>query len=356
MTISKRSAVLAAALLALGLLNGFPSYAADDLETGIQEVAKQLSAAMVGGKVKKVAIVEFPDLNGYQSALGQFIAEELITQLSIGANAGQFDVVERRQLMRVLQEQELSDSSLFDAQSISKIGKILGIEAIITGSIADLGTDVKINARVISVETAKVFGAASAKIPKNDTVLGLMRQNAGLANQAGVTPTTGGARPSPRPMQRTGVSFQNRFLRIDVTSLTVSKDKRKATVSLMFQNITTNDIFLAFDKQNYKCNATLIDNIEAVVPVGDDGEVFVTGLKCTQPVMERYGTTIEIQKQEFTRFEPGAKAPVILTFQMESDPKGFTGSSFTFSAEMLDLVEDQSRRFTVGISDIELFK
>lgn len=207
----------------LALLITKPVHAAQDLEGGIQEVAQQLSAALGSGKVKKLAIVEFPDLNGYQSALGQFIAEELITQLSIGANAGQFDVVERRQLARVLQEQELTDSSLFDAQSISKIGKILGIEAIITGSIADLGTDVKVNARAISVETAKVFAAASTKIPKTDTVLQLMRQNAGLASQGAVS-TAAGLRPAQ--VQRAGLFFQNGFLRIDVTSFTVSKDKK----------------------------------------------------------------------------------------------------------------------------------
>lgn len=349
MTVSKRSALLAAALLALGLLSGFPSYAADDLETGIQEVAKQLSSAMVGGKVKKVAIVEFPDLNGYQSALGQFIAEELITQLSIGANAGQFDVVERRQLTRVLQEQELTDSSLFDAQSISKIGKILGIEAIITGSIADLGTDVKINARVISIETAKVFGAASAKVPKNDTVVGLMRQSAGLAAQSGIASITGGARASSRPLQRAGIFFENNFLRIDVTSLTVSTEKKKAILSLMLHNIAPHDIFLAVEEAAVGgwavCKATLIDNVDAVVSVDSNS---MAGLKC---IRRR-----EDNKEDYTRFEPGRKLPLVLTFVAGSNSNGFTGNLFTLSIEMLDLFENQPRRFTVGISDIELLK
>lgn len=354
MTTPKCSAAIASVLTLFGLFVSLPSYAAEDLETGIQEMAKQLSAAMGGGKVKKIAVVEFPDLNGYQSALGQFIAEELVTQLSTGSNAGQFDVVERRQLARVLQEQELTDSSLFDAQSISKIGKILGIEAVVTGSIADLGTDIKINARAISVETAKVFAAASTKIPKNETVLGLMRQNAGVTQ--GVSSGATAGRPVPRPAQRSGVSFQNGFLRIDVTSITVSKDKKKAILSLMLQNIAPHDIFIAMEETSYGCSATLIDNVDAVVPVGHDGEVFVTGMKCTEPVQERYGTSIETQKQEFSRFEPGSKAPVILTFETQSTSNGFTGNIFTFSAEMLDLFEDRSRRFTVGISDIELIK
>ena len=331
----------------LALLITKPIHAAQDLEGGIQEVAQQLSAAMGSGKVKKLAIVEFPDLNGYQSALGQFIAEELITQLSIGANAGQFDVVERRQLARVLQEQELTDSSLFDAQSISKIGKILGIDAIVTGSIADLGTDVKINARAISIETAKVFAAAATKIPKTDTVLQLMRQNAGPASQGAVSAATG---LRLTQVQRAGLFFQNSFLRIDVISFTISKDNKKAILSLSIENITSQDIYLATDGCD---GSTLIDSSGAVVPEGSKGRVFVTGLQCGYADLVATLAAYEDERRKFARFEPGTKTPVVFTFQ-STEETVFAGNLFTFSAEMLDLVENKARRFTVGISGIEL--
>ena len=59
--------------------------------------------------------------------------------------------LERRQLARILREQELTASSLFDADNIAELGQMLGIDALVTGSIADLGASVKINARAISV-------------------------------------------------------------------------------------------------------------------------------------------------------------------------------------------------------------
>jgi TolB-like protein len=325
-----------------------PAFAADDLEAGVKEISQQLASAMGGGKVKKLAVVEFPDLNGYQSSLGQFIAEELITQLSTGANAGQFDVVERRQLTRVLQEQELTDSSLFDAGSISKIGKILGIDTIVTGSIADLGTDIKINARAISVETAKVFAAAAAKVPRNDTVLGLMRQNAGVASESIGSMTQGKSPISARPVQRAGVFFQNGFLRIDVNSITLSKDKKMAVLAVNFQNITQRDIFIAVEGAPYTndCNATLIDNAGTVVPVGSDGGVLVTGIKCAG---------FDYPKEYFVQLQPGIKTPVIFTF-VAKNQNAFAGNVFSFSVGMLDLFEEHPRRFTVGISDIDLLR
>ncbi len=314
-----------------------PLSAAQDLEGGIQEIAQQLSSSMGGGKVRKLAVVEFPDLNGYQSALGQFIAEELVTQLSIGTNAGQFDVVERRQLARVLREQELTESSLFDAASISKIGKILGIEAIITGSIADLGTDVKINARAISIETAKVFAAASTKFAKTETVLQLMRQNAGLANPQKGMPTS--------TVQRSGVFFENNLVRVDVAAFALSKDKKTATLSLTFQNITQEDVYLALD---YSA-ATLIDNAGTAVPVNYNGEVHVTGLKYADPSIYGY----ESEGPKFTKFGSNIKTTIIFTF-LGSGNVAFSGNVFSFSTEALELVEKQASRFTIGLSGIEL--
>lgn len=154
-----------------------PVFAASDLEEGVQELAQQISKNMTTGNKKKIAIIEFSDLNGNISAFGQFLAEELITQLFM-ISPGQFEVVERRQLMKVLNEQKLSMTGLLDAKAMESVGKILGIEAIVTGSLADLGNDIKVNARLIGVDTAKVFAVASTKIPKVGTVANLIAKEA----------------------------------------------------------------------------------------------------------------------------------------------------------------------------------
>ncbi len=151
--------------------------ASADLESGISELAQQISKNMTETGKKKIAIIEFSDLDGNITAFGQFLAEELITQLFM-ISPGQFEVVERRQLMKVLSEQKLTMSGLLDAKAMESVGKILGIEAIVTGSIADLGNNVKVNARLIGVDTAKVFAVAATKIPKVGTVAELIKKQA----------------------------------------------------------------------------------------------------------------------------------------------------------------------------------
>lgn len=330
---------------AIHLLLSSPSEAqsAKDLETGIRDLAAELSQGMTG-QVKKLAVVEFPDLNGYQSTLGQFIAEELITQLSVGKAPNKFDVVERRQLARVLKEQELTDSSLFDAASIAKIGKILGIDAIVTGSIADLGSEVKINARAISIESAKVFTAAATKIAKNDTLQQLMRQSTGPAlDNGGVISKSG----IPHVIQRSDVYFQNDFLRIEISSAAMSKTKNRLTLSLVFQNTSKEEILLAMVSGYAEaCRARVVDNSGIVVPSREYEErVMVTGLHC----IDRG----EDKAENYTRLSPGAKTPVVLAF--ESRGEQFGGDRISFSAELLRLTQGGTySRFTVGLSDVEI--
>ncbi|HDO25051.1 MAG TPA: hypothetical protein ENG95_00215 [Nitrospirae bacterium] len=153
------------------------AFAASDLEEGVSELAQQISKNMTETGKKKIAIIEFSDLDGNINAFGQFLAEELITKLFM-ISPGQFEVVERRQLMRVLQEQKLTMSGLLDAKAMESVGKILGIDAIVTGSVTDLGNTVKVNARLIGVDTAKVFAVATTSIPKVGTVEELFKKQA----------------------------------------------------------------------------------------------------------------------------------------------------------------------------------
>ena len=194
---------------------------ATGLEEGIKELATQILSTMKSSDTKKIAVVEFTDLNGRESVLGQFIAEELVTQMFMVA-PGQFDVVERSQLKKIMAEQKLGSTGLFDPETIAAVGKMLGIQAIVTGSIADLGTDVRINARLIAMDTAKVFAAAAAKVPKQGPIEELLRQ-AGL--QPAYGPPVGGGKEAGRQQQRPDVYFQNKDLRVEVQSIGLSKDK-----------------------------------------------------------------------------------------------------------------------------------
>jgi curli biogenesis system outer membrane secretion channel CsgG len=123
--------------------------------------------------------------------IGKGIADMLVDRL---VKDGSYSVIERKELDKVLGEQNFSNSNRADPSSAAKIGKVLGVSAIIIGSITQFGRDdhstnigggavggltrgfgiggvgkreakavVEISARMISTDTAEILAVASGK-------------------------------------------------------------------------------------------------------------------------------------------------------------------------------------------------
>lgn len=112
--------------------------------------AATLCAATVQAQQKKrVAVMNF-DYATVQSAVsaifgtnqdvGKGIADLLVDKL---VSDGTYSVIERQALDKILAEQNFSNSDRADPASAAKIGKVLGVDAIIIGSITQFGRDDK---------------------------------------------------------------------------------------------------------------------------------------------------------------------------------------------------------------------
>jgi curli biogenesis system outer membrane secretion channel CsgG len=75
---------------------------------------------------------------GTQTNIGKGISDLLVDKLT---NDGTYRVIERNAIAKVMSEQNFSNSDRVDAASAAKIGKILGVDAIITGDITQFGRD-----------------------------------------------------------------------------------------------------------------------------------------------------------------------------------------------------------------------
>jgi curli biogenesis system outer membrane secretion channel CsgG len=75
---------------------------------------------------------------GTNEDIGKGIRDLTVEKL---VNGGKYSVIERAMLDRIMQEQNDSNSDRFDSNSAAKIGKLLGVDAIIVGSITKFGRD-----------------------------------------------------------------------------------------------------------------------------------------------------------------------------------------------------------------------
>src|SRR5207302_3918594 len=158
-----------ALLLCLGHVAGHV-HAQATLDQRMGELSKQISDGLTENQKRTIAVVEFSDLRGNVTDFGRFIAEELITRLY---QTKKFKVIERQLLNKVIAEQKLSLTGVIEQSAAQRLGKVLGVGAIASGTITDLGKALRVNARLIDTATGEIFAVASAEVIKDDAVLTL---------------------------------------------------------------------------------------------------------------------------------------------------------------------------------------
>jgi curli biogenesis system outer membrane secretion channel CsgG len=108
-----------------------------------------LAATASAQEKRRVAVMDFDyatvkdsvsSIFGTNADVGKGIADLMVDRL---VNGGVYSVIERKALDKIVAEQNFANSDRADASSAAKIGRILGVDAIIVGSITQFGRDDK---------------------------------------------------------------------------------------------------------------------------------------------------------------------------------------------------------------------
>lgn len=135
---------------------------------------------------RTLSVLYFTNTTNDSSAtwLSKGLADMLVSDL--GASAA-FSVVEREELQKILQEQELALSGLVDEHDAPRIGRLLGADLLVYGSYIATGTTLRYDAKAVVVESATLASTASVT-GSLDQALHMERQLAQkLAAGLGVT-------------------------------------------------------------------------------------------------------------------------------------------------------------------------
>lgn len=132
------------------------------VESYLEDLAKKISVDLGH---RKVAVFEFQGVLGERGIFGKRISESFISHL-VAAKA---KVVERKLLEPIFDEIKFQNIGLVkeDGDQVrTKIGKFLGANTIITGTIKNEREELIINARAIDLEEGIIISASQAIIPK----------------------------------------------------------------------------------------------------------------------------------------------------------------------------------------------
>ena len=102
-------------------------------------LAVAVSPALAGNK-KRIAVMDFEDKaqgqHGGWHNPGKGMTDMLVTALT---KSGKYSVIEREALEKVMKEQQIGATGIISAQTAAKMGQVLGIQYIVTGSITEFG-------------------------------------------------------------------------------------------------------------------------------------------------------------------------------------------------------------------------
>ncbi len=139
--------------------------------SGLTLTAALATLVAQGGQDTRPGIAVFAFSNGGSygqqkedyDALERGMAGMLISELA--ANPA-LRVVERENIQRLVDEQNLGASGRVDAQSAARIGKLVGARYAIMGSFIDLYGDFRVDVRVVNVETSEIIKTEKATMQR----------------------------------------------------------------------------------------------------------------------------------------------------------------------------------------------
>ena len=139
------------------------------------------SGAFAADQKKSIAILNF-DYSTVQSGvaaifgtnqdIGKGVADLLVEKL---VKSGQYRVIERKAIDKILAEQNFSNSDRADSTTAAKIGRLMGADAIVMGSITQFGRDDKktnVGGSVLGGRMSK-YGLGGVGASKAKAVVGL---------------------------------------------------------------------------------------------------------------------------------------------------------------------------------------
>ena len=159
---------------------------AADLDTAIQLSTKEINDALASGT--KVALLNF---SSSSDVLSDYVLEEMSISLVKGRK---LVVVDRKEIDLIRREMNFQMSGEVSEESAQEIGRLLGAQSIVSGSLVSIGESYRFRTKVIDVNSAAIQTSSSISVRDEPQIQYMLAQG---SSQAGVSPAPQAAARAP---------------------------------------------------------------------------------------------------------------------------------------------------------------
>ena len=226
-------------LILFAVLWSSPVLAASKYEDSLKELAEGIAAEAIKLKKERLAVLDFVDQKGVVTPIGQFLAEELATQLLV---VGNLKVVDHKLLAATMKKHQLTQVEATQAKAARKVAKALRADLFVTGSFLEIPEGVQVTAKLVGPYTVQFVGASRAILPKAGPLAALLKQQATAPKEVTVVPKP------PAPVIPVSKLHENELYRVILTS--ISRQPDHIAVELLFENRSGRDLRIACQLQD----------------------------------------------------------------------------------------------------------
>lgn len=139
----------------------------NDFGSQIQSLADTISKKIVASGKKKVAVTEFSNLDESITLLGQFLSDELSSELSnYSDNLTKYAVIERSNLDLIFKEKNLLQNVNREIAA-KELGKVDAADILIWAVISDFGGYYRINIKLLDTKSGNALSAFKTQFVKD---------------------------------------------------------------------------------------------------------------------------------------------------------------------------------------------
>ncbi len=228
-------------LIALVLPAYFPSssWAAANYEDSLKQLAEGVTERATKAKKQRLAVLDFTDAQGAPTPIGQFLAEELGTQIMV---AGELTTVDRTLIYSTLKKMQLEHIDPAHAKTVRRAAKAIRADIFVSGTYTDTPEGLQVTVRLITPKQAQSISATRTTFPKSGPLSTFFKKE---DPPPGILPAEKPKEPTPPPGIGTHRNDAYEFVVTSIAQLT-GRVKLDATVA----NHSSRDLKLLCHLQN----------------------------------------------------------------------------------------------------------
>jgi TolB-like protein len=220
-------AMIRSLLLLFALFSPFPhppsSWAGASYEETLKQLADAVTEWATKAKKQRLAILDFTDAQGQPTIVGEFLAEELGTQLML---AGELAVVDRTLISSTLKKLHVDRIDSDHAKAVRRAAKAIRADAFVSGVSIETPEGLQVTTKLIDPSSGRPIGTARAMLPKTGPLISFFKQEEAPQPEVAVE------RPyDPAPPIGLG-THRNEYYEFVVTSIDEQQGRVKLDVTI----------------------------------------------------------------------------------------------------------------------------